>query len=193
MAPTRPEVNAATARTRRFGGTRWTRTPLAALLLAPAMAGCQFTASADTLDYTKVENAIADELNASYAAFAQQVSAVDCPRSSEEPKAGDSFVCTASVGGQTVRVEAKVTDDDFNVSFSTLDALFDLESTSGTLTDSLSEQYGFDVSVTCGEGLKVVPIGQSFDCTAVDPQGNTRTVRLTAGAVGESDHWEVVD
>ncbi len=182
-----------TAAPLRIGARRLLRRLPAVLLLAPAIAACQFTASADTLDYGIVERAIADELNSSYASMSQHVSSVDCPRSAEPPQAGDSFVCTADVDGKAVRVEVVVTDADYNVTFSTLDALFDLEGTSQTLTDQLTDHYGFDVSVTCGEGIEVVAIGQSIDCTAVDPQGDTRTVRLTAGPVGESDHWEVID
>ena len=86
-----------------------------------------------------------------------------------------------------------ITDDDYNVDFSTMDTVFDLDGTAQALSREISEQQGFPVTVTCGEGLKVVEIGQSFDCVAADDQGATRTVRLTAGAVGENDHWELIE
>jgi hypothetical protein len=49
------------------------------------------------------------------------------------------------------------------------------------------------VTVTCGDGLTVVEVGQSFECEAADTQGATRTVRVTAGAPGENDQWELLD
>jgi hypothetical protein len=90
-------------------------------------------------------------------------------------------------------VAVNVRDADYNVHFSTLDTVFDLERTGQGIGRDVSEQYGFPVTVTCGEGLKVVGIGDSFDCTATDPDGDTRTVRVTAGAADEDDHWEVID
>ena len=76
--------------------------------------------------------------------------------------------------------------------FDTLDAVYDLSAAGGRLSQGISEEYGFDVGVTCGDGLRVVEIGRSFECTATDPTGDTRTVRVTAAAVGEDDHWEVL-
>lgn len=163
------------------------------LLIGPALAGCQFTASAGGLDYEKLQDAITAELNGSYSGISRQVSSVDCPRQSETPKTGDTFVCTASVDSEKVRVEVTVKDDDYNVDFTTLDALFDLPGTADGLTGQITEQLGFPVTVTCGEGLKAVEIGTTFECTAADEDGDTRTVQVTAGAVGESDSWELVE
>jgi hypothetical protein len=46
-------------------------------------------------------------------------------------------------------------------------------------------------TLDCGDGLKVVSLGDSFDCTAADPPGDTRTARITASRDGE--FWEVLD
>lgn len=43
------------------------------------------------------------------------------------------------------------------------------------------------------EGLKAVEIGQTFDCTAADEDGDERTVRLTAAPIGENDQWELLE
>ena len=59
-----------------------------------------------------------DKLNESYKPIAQTVSTVDCPRNSTA-KAGDTIVCTADLDGNKVRVQAKFTDDNGNVDFST--------------------------------------------------------------------------
>jgi len=163
------------------------------VLLTSPLAGCQFSASSGGLDYNKLETAITDELNKSYSSISQKVSAVDCPEQSPSPAKGDKFECTAEVGGQNVRVETTVTDDDYNVHFTTIDTLYDLPGTGASLTDELSNQLGFPVTVECGEGLKAVEVGKTLDCMATSPEGDERTVRLTAAPVGENDQWELVD
>ncbi|AFM17347.1 hypothetical protein Mycch_2575 [Mycolicibacterium chubuense NBB4] len=164
---------------------------LGLVVVSAAVAACQFSASVGGPDYAKLEKGIADELNNSYKEISRQVSGVACPKPSEL-KSGDTLICKADVDGNTVRVLATATDDEGNVDFKTLDTVFDLERTAGSLAGDISRDRGFDVTVDCGSGLKVVEIGQSFECTAADPQGNTRTVKLTAGAPGENDRWEIV-
>ena len=158
-----------------------------------ALAGCQVSVSAGGLDYEKLESAITGELNQRFATVAREVSNVECPRPPTAPKTGESFTCNADVEGHPVRVEVKVRDEDYNVDFSTLDAVFDLEDAGRTLTQQVSAELGFPVTVLCGEGLKVVAIGDSLECTAADSDGDERTVRLTAGSVDEGDHWEVLE
>lgn len=167
----------------------------AALLLvsgAALVSACSFSASVGGLDYDKLKTAITDELNKSYSSVGQKVSSIDCPEQSPAPKKGDKFTCTAEVSGQKVRVETTVTDDDYNVNFSTIDTLYDLNKTGSSLSDELSAQLGFPVTVDCGEGLKAVEVGKTLDCTAVDDAGDERTVRLTAAPIGEEDKWELV-
>lgn len=157
------------------------------------MASCSFSFTAGGPDYGKLESAIADKLNAQYAKLSREVSGVRCPRQQKTPKTGDVFICDAEVEGQNVRVEVTVDDDDHNVSYSTLDTIFDLESVGRDLTRDVSADYGFKVAVDCGAGLKVVANGRSFDCTASNRKGDTRTVRLTAGGPDKDDNWEVLD
>lgn len=164
----------------------------ALLLAASTLSGCQVSVGSGGLDYDKLEGAISTELNNNYAAVSRHVAGVDCPRQAQDPKAGDALICTADLEGQTVRVRATVSDENYNVTFDTLDAVYDLSAAGGRLSKGISEEYGFDVTVTCGDGLRVVEIGRSFECTATDPIGDTRTVRVTAAAVGEDDHWEVL-
>ncbi|MEZ0339402.1 DUF4333 domain-containing protein [Mycobacterium sp. pV006] len=173
-----------------------TRRPIRALLLTAAvlaLPGCQFSLSAGGLDYDKLETAISDELNRTYESVSQRVSSLDCPRNEPPPGKGDKLTCTAQVGDQQVRVEATVTDDDYNVDFVTLDSLYDLANTSAVLSDELSAQLGFPVTVTCGEGLRAVAIGATLDCTAADESGTERVVRVTAAPVGEDDSWELLE
>lgn len=167
---------------------------LALLMLVPVAAGCQFSFSAGGPDYEKLETAISDELNKQYSSMAvsRQVSAVECPRPESSPKAGSSLTCIADLEGNDVRVEVKFTDDDYNVDFSTLDVVFDLAETGQGLSEDVSKDYGFDVTVTCGDGLKVVAVGESFECEAADPRGDTRPVKVTAGGPDAEDTWEVI-
>lgn len=155
------------------------------------MAACQFSASVGGPDYAKLEKGITDELNNSYKDISREVSDVACPRPSDL-KPGDTFICKADVDGNTVRVLVTAKDDKGNVDFKTLDTVFDLKRTEEALAGEISRDRGFDVTLDCGSGLKVVEIGQSFECTAADPRGDTRTVKVTAGAPGESDRWEIV-
>ena len=155
----------------------------AGLLLASSLAGCSFSFSAGGPDYEKLQQGIADELNSTYSSIDQEVTAVDCPKQSEL-KTGDTFICTADLDGQDVRVEVTATDDDGNVNFSTLDIVYDQD---------ITEDRGFDVTVDCGDGIEVVAIGESFECTAADRRGDTRQVQVTAGDVGEGDSWEIIE
>lgn len=172
-----------------------TSTHRAALLTCASallLTACSFSFSSGGLDHEKLQNAITDELNTSYETISQQVSSVDCPQD-QNPGPGEKILCTAQVGDQSVRVESTVTDEDYNVNFETLDTLYDLPSVGTTLSDELTNQLGFPVTVTCGEGLKAVEIGQTFDCTAADDDGDERTVRLTAAPIGENDQWELLE
>ncbi len=168
------------------------RSHLSLLLLAFALSSCSFNFSAGGPDYEKLESGITDELNAAYSKMSRQVSSVDCPRQANTPKAGDTFVCTADVEGNDVRVEVKLADDE-GANFSTLDVLFDLPDTAKGLAREISAEQGFDVTVSCGKGLQVVAIGESFECTAANEAGDTRTVKVTAGEVGGEDRWELVE
>jgi hypothetical protein len=161
-------------------------------LLAFALSSCSFNFSAGGPDYEKLEGGITDELNTAYAKMSRQVSSVDCPRQPDTPKAGDTFICTADVEGNAVRVEVELADDE-SADFSTLDVLFDLPDTAKGLAREISAEHGFAVTVTCGEGLEVVAIGESFECIAADEAGDTRTVKVTAGEVGVEDRWELVE
>lgn len=168
------------------------KTPLVLAFLVPAIASCQFSMSAGGPDYEKLETAIADKLNESYSGLNHEVDGVDCPRQRETPKSGDTFICKADLNGSPVRVQVTVSDDDQNVDFKTMDTVYDLSVTAQGLTKEISKDRGFAVTVTCGEGLKVVEIGKSFECTAADRRGDTRPVKVTAGAVGTPDRWELV-
>lgn len=161
------------------------------MLLIPALASCSFSMSSGGPDYEELQNSIADELNKSYSPFSREVSGVDCPRQSGKLQNGDTFICKADLEGHPVRVQVTISDSE-NVDFKTMDTVYDLSVTATDLARRISEDQGFAVTVTCGDGLKVVEVGQSFECVAADRRGDTRQVKVTAGAVGADDRWEVL-
>ena len=85
-----------------------------------------------------------------------------------------------------------VKDDEGNVDFSTLDVVYDLPTTEQMLQTEISSQMGFLVTVKCGTGLKIVPVGDSFTCKAVDENSVEKTVEVTAVEIGK-DNWRIVD
>ncbi|MFC4126626.1 DUF4333 domain-containing protein [Nocardia rhizosphaerae] len=165
---------------------------LATVPMALALFGCNASISIGGPDYAALERDIATELDTAYAGIDRTVDSVTCPRLADDPKAGDTFLCTADVDGSTVRVEVVVDDDEGGVRFSTLDLLFDLPETASGLSTDVSAQVGFPVTVDCGQGLKVVAVGSTFTCTALDNNGGTATVEMTARPDGESS-WQLVD
>lgn len=156
-------------------------------------AGCQFSFSVGGPDYAKLESAIAEELNEQYTSIDRRVTGVECPRPSGEPKAGESLTCEADLDGEAVRVGVTFTDDDYNADYETLDTVFDLTDLADGLARDMSDQLGFDVTVDCGKGIRVVPVGDTLDCEAADPRGDVRGVRVTAAAPGERESWKLID
>ena len=161
-------------------------------LAATLLAGCSFSFGSGP-DYQKLEGMITEELNKSYAGIDQKVSSVNCPEQDPTPKNGDTFNCVANVDGTDVRVAVKVTSDEYDVSITTLDILFDLPDTANKLGPEMSKQLGFDVTVDCGEGLKAIETGKTFECQATDPNGVAKTVEVTAKEPGEGVTWKVLD
>lgn len=165
---------------------------LAVPLLA-SVAACHFSVSVGGPNYEKLESDIHDKLTKEYTELGHTPSAVDCPRLKPAPKTGDSFICTTTVDDQSnlkVRIEVTVGEND-TVSYRTLDTVYDLKIVAGKLSPDVSKDQGFPVTVDCGEGVKVVAVGKSFDCTATDRSGNTRTLRVTADP-DEGSRWQLL-
>lgn len=163
-----------------------------ALLVAP-VAACSFSFSSGGIDYAKLESTIHDKLVEQYGAIGHAPSSVSCPRPKDKPKAGDMFVCTTEVDGNddlTVHIEVTLGDDG-DADFHTVDTVYDLPDAAEKLAPEISQNQGFPVTVDCGQGVKVVAEGDSFECTATDPAGQERTVTVTAGTADDGDRWEL--
>ncbi|MFD3592116.1 DUF4333 domain-containing protein [Nocardia sp. NPDC058640] len=159
--------------------------------LSLALFGCEASFSIGGPDYDALEKDITTELDKAYASMSRKVSSVKCPRLADDPKTGDVFVCIAVLDGNDVRVDVKVEDNEGAVKFTTRDVVFDLAETAAGLTTEVEAQVGFPVTVDCGQGMKIVEVGSIFNCTAVDEQGETATIEVTARNAGGSD-WRLV-
>lgn len=145
------------------------------------------------LDTPALEAAILADLETAYAAGGKfAVGAVDCPPQATTPAIGDSFVCEAQVADGVVRVEATVTSDALDVTYQTLDLVYDIGEVEQRIAADASAQAGVAVTVTCpGPRTRIVAIGSSFDCTAADAAGQDATIRVTADGI-DSTSWVVV-
>lgn len=161
-----------------------------ALALLTTAGSCSF--SIGGLDYDELEEAITGELDSTYESIDETVSEVDCPELANNPEPGDTLICTADLAGTPIRVEVVVEDEDYNVTFNTLDIVYDLTDTAGVLSEDISSQLGFPVNLNCGEGITAIPIGESFECTAIDANSETATVRVTANGPSDTS-WEIVE
>lgn len=169
------------------------RTWVATLPLVLLLSACNFSFSVGGgLDYEALETAISEELDATYASIDASIVGVDCPELADDPEPGDTLICTADLSGTDVRVEVEVEDEDYNVVFNTLDIVYDLEDTEQVLAADIAAQVGFDVNLNCGEGIIAVAIGDSYDCTAIDANSDTATVRVTANGPDDTS-WEIVE
>jgi hypothetical protein len=157
---------------------------------AVALTGCQSPFSGAAPDHEALESYISDELAERYPPqIARYAMSVDCPRQADPLKPGDSLMCTVDIDGHDVRLAMTATET--QLEFSTLDAVYDLAPAAQDMAAQISDEVEFPVTLDCGDGLKVVPIGDSFECTAADDYGDTRTIRITTTPNGE--FWEVLD
>lgn len=167
---------------------KFVTTAVTAIAGVAALTSCQY--SSPSPDFESLESQIVQGLNEDLAAhpakIAADVSSVDCPQA-QAPKTGDMFVCMADLDGHDMRVQVTVDED--MVDYVTLDMVYDLRYAEQVMAAQISEALEFPVTLSCGEGLKVVPIGDSFECTAADELGDTRTIKITANPEGE--FWEV--
>ena len=140
-----------------------------------AIAGCSKTVTVEDLQ-TKV----ADELNKSYeqSGLDKKVSSVKCPDQMSTAENGKTYVCTADLENNKVRVGVVMEDQSIK-SITSLDAVYDLAKLSKDLTDQKTKEVGHPVAVNCGTGLKVVPAGDKFTCEYIDGETKT-TIEVTA-------------
>ena len=134
--------------------------PAAAL----ALAGCQVSLSAGGPDYEKLESEITGELNKRYTQIARDSVERRVPTSQQRPRrqARPSPATPASKASPFAwRSKFAMTTTTSTSARSTPFSILRMQV--GPLTQEVSAELGFPVTVLCGEGLKVVAIGDSLE------------------------------
>lgn len=157
-----------------------------------SLTACSFSfSSGGGLDYDKLQTTVSDDIKSTYSDMVTEAPPVTCDKP-KDPKPGDTFICTGDVQGQPLRVEVTLKDDQGNVDYKEVDLLYDLPRTAETLGPEIQSQVGFPVTVDCGEGLKSVEKGGTFECQAFDENSTAKTVKVTATQFGKVK-WELVN
>ncbi len=113
---------------------------------------------------------VASEVRSSLAAtFDLPVTAPQCPDQVDVEK-GRSFTCRVRIAGLPLSVEVTQRDTDGNLRIQPTAAVLDMASVRNELTVAITAQLeGGKVEVDCGDDeVKVVPPGESFECSASD-------------------------
>ncbi|GAA4659427.1 DUF4333 domain-containing protein [Gordonia humi] len=157
----------------------------AALAALPLLAAC-----GTTIDQDKLGKEITDKLNSEYSKFDRQVSSIACDDPGKDPAVGTTFECIADVDGAKVHIDVTTTSDDLDVTYETVDMLYDMAFAASKLEPSVSQQTGVAVTVDCGDGVKALKRGETFACTVSDGQGASRGLTFTV-VDGDQDRWEL--
>jgi uncharacterized protein DUF4333 len=147
---------------------------------------------ADELDMEAVKKSIRDGLVKQLEVTVQQIT---CPKT-REAEEGDVFDCTAQVeevGVLTVTVTQK--DDDANIGWNVTktEGLLDLKALESQIRAGLEAHGGVDVKVNCGGRFRGIRVGQTFECHAIDKDGETPTIRVTMKDAEGNVNWKVVE
>ncbi|MCF8605440.1 DUF4333 domain-containing protein [Gordonia sp. HY442] len=168
-----------------------TATVVATLAALPVLAACSASIGGTTLDHDKLNDEITTKLDTEYAKFPRTVSSVDCDDPGKDPKVGTKFQCVADVDGTDVRVDVTTTTEDMDVKYQTVDTLYDMAYASKTLAPSVSQRLGFQVNVNCGNGLKALTPGSTFECRVSNDSGESDTLTYFVTEGGGKDRWEI--
>lgn len=145
----------------------------AAGVLAVLAVGCASERSLDPerLD-ALVESAIVDGIGI-------EPSAIACPPVTGIED-GTTFVCEATLDGQTLRMEGVVTDAaEGSVEVANLDAVLLVGVLESVIGSDFSQQLGEPITVECGDGEVIVAeVGSRLSCTATDSAGNEAPVSV---------------
>jgi hypothetical protein len=155
------------------------------------LAGSRFV-TADTApgyDHDALETAVMTEFDSLVEeTIARQVSGVECTHEEGELAGGQTVPCTANVDGHAVRIAAQIEATDPEVDITMIDLLYDVPALAPSVGEKITKVLDVDLDLNCGQGLRVVPTGGSFDCTATDIYGDSETIRIAAYHDGE--HWD---
>lgn len=144
---------------------------LAALAGVAVLVGCATERSLDPerLD-ALIDSAIADGVGVA-------PTAVSCPPVTDIVD-GTTFVCEATLDGQTLRMAGVVVDaSEGEVEVENVDAVLFVGLLEQVIADDVSRQLGETITIECGTGeLIIAEVGSELSCTASDSVGNEADV-----------------
>ncbi len=142
------------------------------------------------LDVTALEEDIRVTLSPAYEAEGMTFFGVTC--ADRDWEGGDVLACVADVERQFVRVRVEVGGAPGTWDWTTLDIVHRLDATEDLVGQQMSDSLGDRVRLDCGSPrLRVLPIGASFRCDAIDSAGNIAPALLTVNGSGQTG-WEVL-
>lgn len=161
-----------------------------AVLTVTALVACAPAADDRHVDVLGLEQDIHAGLAMAYEPDGLTLFEVACADHDWGP--GDVFACTADVERQFVRVRVEVGEARGDVDWTTLDVVHRLDATEELVASQMSEALGDRIRLDCGSPrLRVLPVGSSFRCDAVDSAGNLVTALLTVNGAGQTG-WDVL-
>lgn len=134
-----------------------------ALLAALVVSACSSTTK---VDQGKMRQLIEEDLAAD---LGMPLTDARCPEVTE-PVEGTTFECTATLDGQTLRINAVVTDaKEVFVEAENADAIIKVALLEETIAADFTEQLQTEITVDCGDTeVRVAAPGSSFECQASD-------------------------
>ena len=166
---------------------------IAALAVLPLLAACSASVSLgdNGFDRSAFEQRAVSEIDDDYAKTGRTVSTYECDYPESEITTGTAFTCVADIDGAKVRTQITITDDDGGFKLTTDDLLYDMPTVAKQLAQPVADQLGGNVTVNCGEDVKALTAGSTFQCTVVNDGGATRPLTYSVSAGGTNDRWEV--
>jgi hypothetical protein len=106
------------------------------------------------------------------------IQSLTCP-AGFEVKAGSRFDCNAVSDGQSFTIAVEITNatgPQFQWSTKGLLVLSKLEQ---FIQQQIKDRNGINVTVDCGNSIRVANPGDTFECKVSDPQGQSRSAKIT--------------
>ena len=151
------------------------------MAIASVAGGCG-TAPARTISAASAAEQIASQLHGRFGVGALSVR---CP-DAVPARPGTRFVCPARVEGQSVDIDATVTDPNGSFVVTPAAPIVVLADVAGRLAGQIQARAGTRPAVTCppppgepGATVRVAPVGSSLECSATFPGQPPRPVTVT--------------
>lgn len=159
-------------------------------LLLVVCAGCSFQASCGgkslNMDNAKkfVGSSLAREAG-------QEPTEVTCPDKVKMEK-GKSFDCTAKFGGTTATVTMHQDDDQGNVTVIKITGILISKKAEEVIAKEVSSQVKAQVTVDCGDRVRTAKAGETFSCTATDPNGSKAQIDVIVKDDTGNVSWKLI-